>query len=60
METFEDYLTAKEAADAIGIEYKTLLMRISRGTINVGKTIGQMKFIHRDEVARVKTLEASK
>lgn len=60
MDNFEDYMTAKAAAEEIGIEYKTLLMRISRGTVNVAKVVGINKLIHRDEVARVKSLESAR
>jgi len=42
----EDYYTAKEAAAVMSIEYKTFLMRVSRGKIKVAR-IGPMIFVEK-------------
>lgn len=49
----EDYCTVHSAAEATGLEYKTLLKRIERGTVKY-EPLGRMKLIHTDEVERLK------
>lgn len=49
----EDWLTATEAAEALGISYHALLKRIEKGKIKATKR-GWNVFIHREEVERVR------
>lgn len=49
----DNYLTAKEAATELGLQYSTLLARIRTGKVKATKR-GWAVFIHRDEVRRVK------
>lgn len=47
----------KAAASATGIEYKTLLQRIARGTVEA-KEFGRMKLVPTKEVERLKKEQA--
>jgi excisionase family DNA binding protein len=49
----EDYWTVHSAAEATGLEYKTLLKRIERGQVKY-EPLGRMKLIPREEVDRLK------
>lgn len=49
----DEYLTAKEAAEEIGIRYPTLIARIRAGKIKAMKR-GWALFIHKKEVKRAK------
>ncbi len=53
MTSLEDYLSAHDAAAAMGIEYKTLLQRISRNTVGAVK-VGRTVLVPKEEVIRVK------
>lgn len=53
MNTFEDYLSTHQAAGELGIERKTLLQRVSRGTVT-GVKVGRTVLIPKEEVVRVK------
>lgn len=48
----DEYLTAKEAAAALGLKYSTLLARIRKKKIRAVKK-GWSLFIHKDEIERV-------
>lgn len=52
-DSLDDYISAKEAAIEIGIEYSLLMARIYKGKIKAEKK-GWATLIHRDEVARAK------
>ena len=54
MPKLEDYYTAYSAAQYIGLEYKTLLQRCSRGKVNHERLGARVIIIHKDEVERVK------
>ena len=56
MNRIRDYYTAQAAAQEIGIQYKALLMRITRGRVHA-ETVGKMKLIPVREVRRLKALE---
>ena len=60
---FNDYVSAKDAAESIGITYQLLMSRIRKGKISAEKK-GWAVFIHKDEVARAvieqKKINASK
>ena len=58
VETLDGYCTVEVAAAETGIRYKALLQRIARGKVSV-KSVGRMKFIHKDEVARLKQEQAA-
>jgi excisionase family DNA binding protein len=46
------FYTVREAADLVGLEYKTLLQRIARGKVKYD-TLGRMKLIPATEVERL-------
>ncbi len=52
--TLDDYLTARDAAREIGIEYMAMLQRIRRGTVATRKIGGRQHMVSRDEVERLK------
>lgn len=49
----DNYMSTRDAAIAIGIEYPTLMARIRKGKIKAEK-IGWNKLVHKDEVKRAK------
>ncbi len=49
---FEDYLTAREAAHMLGLEYSTLMARIRKGKVTCIRR-GWAVFVHRLEVERI-------
>lgn len=49
----EDYVSAKEAARALGIGYAAFMARVRRNTIAC-KRVGWSVLIHKDEIERVK------
>jgi excisionase family DNA binding protein len=49
----EDYFTPKEAAEALGIRYPTLIARIRAGKIKAIKK-GWALFIHKSEIEKAK------
>jgi len=53
----EDFYSVKAAAAETGLEYKTLLQRIHRGTVEA-ETLGRMKLIPVAEVERIKREQA--
>jgi len=58
LETLDGYCTVEVAATETGINYKALLQRIARGKVAV-KSVGRMKFVHKDEVERLKQEQAA-
>lgn len=52
-DSLDDYMTAKDAAAKIGINYQLLMARIRKGKIKVLKK-GWATLIHQDEVQRAK------
>ena len=52
-DSLDDYISAKDAAVEIGIEYSLLMARIYKGKIEAKKK-GWATLIHKDEVARAK------
>jgi predicted site-specific integrase-resolvase len=63
MADLKDYVTAQEAADAIGISYHLLMARIRKGLIKSTKK-GWATLVHKDEVKKAvkyqRQLEATK
>lgn len=53
MEKLGDYYSVEAAAHATGLKYKTLLQRISRGTVEARK-FGRIKLVPIAEVERLK------
>ena len=51
IEDINDFVTAKEAAETIGVSYMLLMARIRKKKIKVRK-FGWATMIHKDEVAR--------
>jgi hypothetical protein len=51
VEDINDFVTAKEAAETIGVSYMLLMARIRKNKIRVRK-FGWATMIHKDEVAR--------
>ena len=54
MKRLSDYYSVAAAAEETGIEYKTLLKRIERGTVEY-EPFGRMKLIPTAEVKRLKS-----
>ena len=52
--TLQDYMTARDAAREIGIEYTTMLQRIRRGTVLTMKVGKRQHMVHVEEVERLK------
>lgn len=55
----DDYMTVAEAAEAMGLKYKTLLKRINTGSVVARKFGGRMLFIEKNEVNRIKALKVA-
>lgn len=51
-DNLEEWMTTRQAAGVIGIEYSTLMARIRKGKIKAEKK-GWATLVHRDEVNRV-------
>ncbi len=60
-DSIQDYVTAKKAAEIIGIEYSTLIARIRKKKIDAKKLDGAWNLlIHKDEVKRAQQAEEKK
>ena len=58
-DTLANYMTTREAAEAIGIEYATLMSRIRKGKIKA-ELVVRDKLVHKDEVKRAKKAQEIK
>jgi len=50
----KDYMTVAQAAEETGVKYKTLLKRISVGSVKAERLGGKVFMIKRTEVAKIK------
>lgn len=50
----EDYATVEEAADELGLKYKTLLSRINKGQVKAERLGGKVFLISRELIASLK------
>ena len=55
----DDYMTAKQAADECGLRYKTLLKRITVGTIPAQRLGEKIFIIKKTDVAAIKAAMAA-
>ena len=56
----EDFATVEEAAEEIGVKYKTLLARISRGDVPAKRLGGKLFLIAREDIPQLKQEEETR
>lgn len=49
----DEYVTSTEAAEALGLQYPTLMARIDKGKVETLR-VGRFHLIHKTEVKRIK------
>ena len=55
----EDYMTVRDAATECGLQYKTLLKRITVGTVPAERLGGKIFIIKKSDVAAIKASMAA-